>query len=187
MDRPVLLLSTVSSASMSVCTLKLKDFSRRERKNPRSMRHKCAESRGCVGKKDRIGTAAAAAYIRSFATCRCSNESGTFAQVTSRRQRAPTVAVMSNYTDDARKDGSVSHDSSRADIFVSNVLSASASSPAVDDLRRVGQPSSAGCDRLPPGRESRPQGTPGRAPHSASPTPNADGSLEKRTRSVAKY
>jgi hypothetical protein len=44
----------------SVCPLKLKDFSSPERKNPRAMRHKCAETRERVGKKDRIGAAALA-------------------------------------------------------------------------------------------------------------------------------
>src|SRR5882757_3889094 len=75
---------------------------------------------------------------------------------------------MSKYTDDARRappDSVASHDSCRADILGSNVLTASASSPAVDDVRLVGQPPSVGCDRLPPGRESRAQGTPGRTPH----------------------
>ena len=75
---------------------------------------------------------------------------------------------MSKYTDDARRappDSVASHDSCRADILGSNVLTASASSPAVDDVRWVGQPPSVGCDRLPPGRESRAQGTPGRTPH----------------------
>lgn len=50
---------------------------------------------------------------------------------------------MSNYTDDAREtpsDSSVRHDSSRADILDSDVLTASASSTAIDDVRWVGQP-----------------------------------------------
>lgn len=85
--------------------------------------------------------------------------------------RPPEISspVMSNYTDDAREtpsDSSVRHDSSRTDILDGDALTAPTSSTAIDDVRWVGQPSSAGCDRLPPGREPPAQGTPGWTAHS---------------------
>jgi len=42
----------------SRCSLKLEDFFIPERKNPRAMRHKYAESERSVGKNDRIDGAA---------------------------------------------------------------------------------------------------------------------------------
>jgi hypothetical protein len=63
--------------------------------------------------------------------------------------RAQLDPVMSDYTDDARRappDSVARHDSCRPDILGSNVLAASTSLPAVDDVRWVGQPPSVGCD-----------------------------------------
>lgn len=78
-------------------------------------------------------------------------EARQFAERTHARRMA---GVLSNYTDDARRAPPVSaanHDSCRPDILGSKVLAASTSSPAVDDVRWVGQPPSVECDRLPPG------------------------------------
>jgi hypothetical protein len=64
--------------------------------------------------------------------------------------RMTNEAVMSNYTDDDARgdqpDSVVSHKSYRPDILRSNALATSTSSPVVDDVRWVGQPSSVGCD-----------------------------------------
>jgi hypothetical protein len=59
--------------------------------------------------------------------------------------------------------GTIADEPTHTNILSGNVLTVSAPSPAIDDVRWVGQSSSVGCYRLPAGREPRARGTLGQA------------------------